>query len=435
LSEIAYISASQIETWRDCKRKWAWSKLDRIGEPQNIAAQKGKIVHAVLEAWLKEGKPIDPDMEAELADGSRFKPGPIAAAGLKHLPMPKTCGTERHIFVQTEKISYQGYIDFDEKDKEVPVVGDHKTTGDFKWAKTEEDLRKDPAATIYAAALMAETNKEEVDLRWIYYSTRGAPRSKLVTLRLSREQVEKNFDDLDATGLEILEARSKYKTALELEPNLQACDRYGGCPFRENCNLSPLERMKGIMALETLQEKMRARAAAKAAGGASNGATNGVAPEAVVQAQAPAAVVEAQTPASGGLTLQEKMRARSAAVQSAKTAPEAPAEAQETQKAAPSAAGGSSIQERMKARSAQAGAAKGINPPEGPSEKVAAQAAPAVQAKSATKGGLPPFTLFVDCVPSKVSGVAVLLSTKDAAGKAALPALEQEAMTVVRPAV
>jgi len=253
------MSASQIETWRTCKRKWAWRKIDRIEGPANTAAEKGKIVHEVLESWLKHGVVIDPDATRTLPDGTVFKPGPIAAAGLKHLPMPGTCGTERRITVKTKLVKYQGFIDWDVQTGDIPVVGDHKTTSDFKWAKTEDDLRKDPQATIYAAALMNETGKSAVELRWVYYTTRGRAQSKKVSLIVLREDIEKNFDDLDATSVEILEAKKNVKTALHLEPNVRSCDMYGGCQFRVNCNLSTAERIKGMMAQETLAEKMEQR--------------------------------------------------------------------------------------------------------------------------------------------------------------------------------
>jgi hypothetical protein len=272
-----YISASQIESWRLCKRRWAWGKIDKIYGPANPAAEKGKIVHEVLEEWLKHGVVIDLDATRTLPDGTVFKPGPIAAAGLKHLPMPGTCGTERNIFVRTKVAKYQGYIDWDTKG-EIPVVGDHKTTSNFKWAKTEDDLRKDPQATIYAAALMEETKKSTVELRWVYYLTSGKSQSKKVSLLVLREDIEKNFDDLDVTAAEIMHARKTVKTAKDLEPNVRSCDMFGGCQYRENCNLSSTERIKGIMAQQSLAEKMAARSAGKtpaAAGPATK--TNGAA--------------------------------------------------------------------------------------------------------------------------------------------------------------
>ena len=403
MEEEIFISASQINTWRECKRKWAWSRLDGVEGERNVYAEKGVVIHEMLEAWLKEAKPIDLDYVHTLSDETTFKPGPIAAAGLKHLPQPKTCGTERYISVQTEKVKYRGYIDFDDKNRSLPLVGDHKTTGDFKWAKTEDDLRKDPAATIYAAALIVEvealTKKEcnEVELNWIYYRTKGRPKSEKVSVVLTKAEVTRNFDDLDATALEIIEARQNIKSALELEPNPKACDSYGGCPYRQNCNLSTMDRMKAIMAQESLAQKMEKRkmatlaermAARKAAAGPST-------PPTKTAAEKPAAPAEA-TVAAGQINPPEGSTTRQETPPAPPTSTEAP----------------KNLLKRPKAS--------------------ATAAAPAQAASSAALNGVV-FTLYVDCVPTKFkNGVVVSINTKMPEGSAALAILEPLASEVVK---
>ena len=260
-----FVSPSQIEVWRLCQRKWAFRYIAGIDAPSHPSAQKGTAVHEVLEAWLAFGTVIDLDATAEI-DGKPFKPGPIAAAMIRHLPHPGTCGTERHIFVRTPVAHYQGHIDWDQTQGVLPVVGDHKTTSNFKWAKSPEDLKTDPQANIYAAAVMAETGADAVDLQWTYGKTVGKPATKVVRLRLYRAEVERNFDALDETAAEILAAKQAQLPPLQHDFNANACEAYGGCFHRDTCNLTPTERLMAIMAKQTLAQKMEARKAALASG-------------------------------------------------------------------------------------------------------------------------------------------------------------------------
>jgi len=438
-----YISPSQIESWRLCRRKWAWNKIDKIQGLGNVAAEKGTIIHEVLEAWLKDGRAIDPDEVRTLSDGTMFKPGPIAAAGLKHLPMPKTCGTERFIHVKTQKAKYHGYIDWDLKG-DVPVVGDHKSTSDFKWAKTEDDLRKDPQATIYAAAIMAETGAVQVELRWVYYQTKGAAKSKKVSLVVLKEDVERNFDELDVTALEINEARRTAKTALDLEPNVRACDNFGGCQYRENCNLSSTDRIKGLMAqeslaekmekrkhgietneketdMETLAEKMKRRAAESA--GKTPAPVNGASASGGAEKMAGATLGKGINPPEGSTT---REAVPLALVPPAGEAVAVPPAARKNRLSRPAAVGATPAGTLATGPVVPTSTA----PVAGATTDASARAGITVIAVA--KLGMVPFTLYVNCVPSKFKGLIMCVNTQTPEGVAALGVLESLATDVVR---
>ncbi|KKN75955.1 hypothetical protein LCGC14_0375120 [marine sediment metagenome] len=392
-----FVSPSQIEVWLLCQRKWAFRYIAGIDAPSHPSAQKGTAVHTVLEQWLAYGTVIDLDATVEI-DGKPFKPGPIAAAMIKHLPHPGTCGTERHIFVRTPVAHYQGHIDWDVLKLEIPKIGDHKTTSNFKWAKTAEDLKKDPQANIYAAATMAETGADAVDLQWTYGRTVGKPVTKVVHLRLYRAEVERNFDELDETSAEILAAKAAGLPPLEHDFNANACEAYGGCFHRDTCNLSPTERLMAIMAKQTLAEKMAARKAALAAGQPGGSAAPppvggaGInAPEGPETAK-PETEAEKLVAATKPQTLAEKMAAKAAATEVATTPPAAAA---------------------TKKRGRPPGKSKAANADATPA---AATVAPIVGHGTRTKGATPPaggeespvqivdlksFALFIDCLPVK----------------------------------
>lgn len=267
-------SASAIETFRMCQRKWAWAKIEKIAAPSNRFAALGTKVHGVLEAYLRHGVP--PDLST--------REGRIAAAGLEYLPIPGTADIEDEFRLTTDVARYLGYKDmgywltdveidglhFDE----LRVVGDHKTTSDLKWAKTPDVLRTDVQAILYAADELIRRPIEHVGLDWIYYVTQeGKERARRVRLVVHREHVEQEFVKIEETAAEIGHVQRTVTRALDLPPTVSACAAYGGCPFEDHCNISPMERLKATMAQETLAEKMKRQAAERAAANGEGSAT------------------------------------------------------------------------------------------------------------------------------------------------------------------
>jgi CRISPR/Cas system-associated exonuclease Cas4 (RecB family) len=82
--ERAWRSASQIDAYSQCPRKWAWRRLDGIKTEPKPSLALGIAVHEQLEHYLAEGKELDLTTDA----------GRIALAGLHYLPKPGTPGLE-----------------------------------------------------------------------------------------------------------------------------------------------------------------------------------------------------------------------------------------------------------------------------------------------------------------------------------------------------
>lgn len=343
---VPHVSASQISTYRLCPRKWGFNKLDGIKPPENKYAERGKAVHALLENWLKDGVPIDVSTEY----------GKIAAAGLKFLPAPGTGLVEHTFTFATQIATYLGLWDLWEPAQatEEPWhvtsrVIDHKTTSDFKWLKLPDELRKDPQVVLYAvaAAAMAENENTHIELNWVYYRANakkpGARKVQLHVLPQNMElpprpkdvlpehygsmdyqELSERFSEIEQTAAELLEHHRQGRRGADLEYNVEACNAYGGCPYRgEPCKLTIGQMIRGAMAQEeTLAERMAAAQAAKhkSAGSGTNGAS------------APAAAA----PAAGGGDLAAKMKAANAA-SAASTEAKTEAAAETTAAAAQSA--------------------------------------------------------------------------------------------------
>jgi hypothetical protein len=297
-----YVSATQISTYRLCPRKWGYRKLDGIKAPPNKYAAAGTAIHELIEAWLLHGTPIPVDTPH----------GKMVMPGLKHLPAPKTAEVEREVRLQMDDgIIYILKIDVHQPyDGSVIRIWDHKTTSDFKWAKTPEKLAKDEQVVIYATAaimLYAESTENQtyeeappapLELNWVYYRrNEKKPGSKKVQLRvLPSEQkdlstddlregtltygyIEQQFEAIHETALQLKQHHELGHKAKDLPYRVEGCNAFGGCPYRGNpCKLTPTEIFRGALNQVSIVESLKAAKAAK--GGASASAATTTQPSA-----------------------------------------------------------------------------------------------------------------------------------------------------------
>lgn len=265
------VSSTQIDSWDLCERKWGWRYIAKLREPQGAAAALGtECDDTQLQPYLRDGRDID----------YRRRSGNIVQPGLIFLPAPKAPGIEvqrhfvmpggqRPVFssVRREVVGHtkprfglQGFIDlwapngivmpdaaYDPKQGSrvfndgytPPVVGDFKTTGNWKYQKTAEDLAVDTQAQLYAAWALRETDAPVVDLIWIYFGTKGAHKAKRTHLRVYRDQVALQLERINTSAIAIYGHRKAQTDPLQLTPNPAACGKFGGCPYESKCNLSP----------------------------------------------------------------------------------------------------------------------------------------------------------------------------------------------------
>ncbi|MBW2672098.1 MAG: hypothetical protein JRD89_01615 [Deltaproteobacteria bacterium] len=298
-----------------CKRKWAFAKIDRVPKVQHPSAILGGEVHIILEDYLKQGKA--PDRET--------KQGKIALAGIHLLPAPGTVEVEGRFKweLADQPFDLQGVVDYSPapilvlppdylNPKRsiwkphpapglVPVVGDHKTTGDWKWAPSPEELLTMIQPTIYAQRKMQELGVDSCLVEYIYYLTKGTPKSKAVRALFTLADNKKIWEGILAKGREMVYILETETEAKNIEPNPQTCPAYGGCQHRGRCKLTNGEIMRSYMSKPTLREQMAENAKAVAAAGGT--------PAAVVAAINPPA--EAAPPAK--LSVMDNMKAKAAA--------------------------------------------------------------------------------------------------------------------------
>jgi hypothetical protein len=262
-AQTVYVSASQVSTYRECARKWAWKYIGGIKAEQTEAQKLGdEVEKEQIGPYLTQDRAFD---FARDARAGFLGSGYIAAAGLKYLPAPKTPGTVLQKKLEFRSSSapfiWVGYLDCflpnssalpsPEKGDwgNAPCIVDFKTTKDFRYIKKEAVLRKDPQAVLYSVHVISETDADYVDLQWTYFRTQKSAKAERTAFRFSGEATFEQFDGLEKTGTEIYQWKTQEGVSpKDLPPNPEVCELFGGCPFRDKCNLSPAEKAKAWVA-------------------------------------------------------------------------------------------------------------------------------------------------------------------------------------------
>lgn len=220
-------SASQINTAASCLRAWAHDKVDKVPRKNTPATITGTRCHSALEDYHTTGHL---DLTTEY--------GEIVLPGLKYNPAPGTphMSLEQHFYFEYRGHMFQGYKDVEiHAPGCVPYVQDHKTTSNFKWAKSQETLAHDVQACLYAADSMVCMQAPRASLNWVYYRTRGARKSKAVHLVMVAQQAIATLDRAAKTADAIDYIRDHGLRPLDLPPSPESCDDYGGCDYQHLC--------------------------------------------------------------------------------------------------------------------------------------------------------------------------------------------------------
>ena len=276
------ISASAIETFGLCRRKWGLRAFDKLPKKPSKASLLGQRGHDELEAWLVRGVP--PELPFMTDSGI-----------LQHFPSPRTphlrCEAP-FAFAWVDDVGapvvFFGYMDVEDQ---ASTVYDLKTTSDLAWALSAEELATDTQGCIYALAMYARYGCAEVQLAWNYTRTRGKPLAHPVRATISVDQavvalearvrVAQQMVALKATPpapvrLPILGASSGFSkplTGAGLDATWESCKAYGGCDFWEVCTDRPAKttpvaahRQDGLLAARLKKAPGRATAEEKTMG-------------------------------------------------------------------------------------------------------------------------------------------------------------------------
>jgi hypothetical protein len=249
------VSPSQIETFRLCKRKWAFKMIDGLEDPQKASQAFGVEGHKRIESWLKTGTHPGKDdigVLVQKAIKPGFLPTPSPALLIEH---------EYSIPLKDDDYPHDdqlvGFIDCivpPEGGAAPPVVIDHKFRSDFRYAMSAPELRQDVQALVYSLAAWLIFDTEEVLNRWIYYAATGRERprkpkgvQKVEVVRGSGDIIT-DWRKLIPELRTMLDLRRASIRALDLEGTASSCDAFGGCAFKGQCKLTSNARLKSLVA-------------------------------------------------------------------------------------------------------------------------------------------------------------------------------------------
>ncbi len=261
-------SPSQIDTFRDCVRKWGFGSIEYAPRPENAAANLGTECHTHWENYLRHGT-APPNTLA----------GKVARATLRYLPLPGVAVIEGETKLFTPLGIFTTRIDFSVADQGahslaalgdphptwdqslplagVPLTGDHKSTSNIDdYAKRPEDLigdgtselPGDAQATGYSLIQHAKHPEATAfDLFWSYSQTKGAKRAHPVRARHSLTTLDRSLSYFWPDVAQMRFYKENTKRANDLPANPLSCDKYGGCPYRDRCALTNEQRNDAMM--------------------------------------------------------------------------------------------------------------------------------------------------------------------------------------------
>jgi hypothetical protein len=228
------ISPTGAQSFLDCPRQWALRYLCKIRQPPTEATELGSKTHDLVDNVYKNNQPI--------SDGS--KAAQMAKELITVLPPPNSwIFSESVYYIEVEhkesKVFFTARIDL--LDFAQNIVFDHKTTGNFKWAKTPITLQSDLQAIVYSV-IAKLLGMENPSVQWSYVIKTGKPRTQLV--RTAIENLRLKWQKIVELGQYLTYLRYNVLDYRDYPQQVTACDNYGGCYYLEKyCTIGARDRI------------------------------------------------------------------------------------------------------------------------------------------------------------------------------------------------
>ena len=251
---LTHVSASAIQTFQDCQRKFFSRYILREREPGTAATELGSEIHDYLETYILTGAIPDTSTSA----------GSLASLALEHIPAPMTENVGAEIDLDALPLTdacvvpFRGFIDLlDTRDEKNIILTDYKTSSNVKkYGKSPSDLAENTQMVIYAKHVFDNfTEAETLTIRHIYLQTKGAPLCKVVSVEVSKEQIDKAFQSIREIVKEMKEASEK--KAEELRKNEGHCFAWGQMCSNLSACKNPNKITKRSESLEALIKSLR----------------------------------------------------------------------------------------------------------------------------------------------------------------------------------
>lgn len=260
-----HFSPSQFSTAASCLRKWYYESVQGRRQPETEAMRRGTRIHRMLEVYVQDPEHPLPtqqkvveyteNLSQTLIDDAgnhiserkmAVAPNPaeqrMANSALVHLPDPRDeeMLAEGKFILDAKHTGFgkptMGFIDL--WMPRLKLVSDYKTRSSDRYDKDEEELRSDPQCIIYAKVKLLEVQPDPDGKRRIHFQhinvyTNGKKSSVVRLENIDEDEVERGLTRLRGLAVRMLIAEKLPVT--DVPVNVNACDRFGGCPFRMDC--------------------------------------------------------------------------------------------------------------------------------------------------------------------------------------------------------
>lgn len=260
-----------MKDYEACHRLWYYKSVLKKYPPSTPAQARGTVVHAALESYLKTGK-VAPEIVTQAAEIGIPEHDLLAfvEAIKPYYGAPGTPGTvteyKDEIKTYTEGPVYVTVVDHAcevtiDKYGTIPQIDDLKTTSDFRYCKTPEQLVKDVQMISYAKWALGIFDSQEQDrpdfvsLRHVYVRTRGKCVATVRSTLISPDDVEREWQRIVGV-VRSMEITAEIKTVEEVEPNTESCSAYGGCFFKPQCFGAAAGTVSGLFDTTTPEKKI-----------------------------------------------------------------------------------------------------------------------------------------------------------------------------------
>lgn len=253
-------SATGLDTFIGCPRSWVFEKVWRMPKPPIDAGPMGNCLHDVAQRYveadargidLKTGREVDlfPDgwaaevsaVEAELV--RKLIARAIEEGVLRRLP--NAVAELPFQYEAAQGASVMGFGDYVAEDG----YEDHKTTSNFRYNLTPEDLAVNVqmlvgAGVVISRALVSGIGLTEVWLRHNYFlKDRSNPKVKSVEATVTVDEVKKFWEEIVVpVSAKMVDWKRKLKDTspsrwreVPKATSPGTCKKYKGCPFARIC--------------------------------------------------------------------------------------------------------------------------------------------------------------------------------------------------------
>jgi hypothetical protein len=241
------LSVTKLSDFERCPAYYHHKYILKIPQPLTDSLTNGIALHDAAERYL-----LGKDIEQPHPEGPQSTYGlPLVRAAKRLLPPPGSVEVESWCKLENfggENTTLVGRVDYHSEAWDsgvsgvLPLIGDHKTHSDFKWAETEETLVRNRQLSVYAEALYP--NAPGYIFEHIQYRTKGTPTAQRTRVIVKQSQVKTVVERARQTAASLLQwlNRAARDTLTEQDARTGACGDYGGCPFAAMCKFSPKNR-------------------------------------------------------------------------------------------------------------------------------------------------------------------------------------------------